>query len=341
MAAMDVELEEGTPLPNTKDTLPWVEKYRPSSLDELIAHDEIITILNKLIDSEKLPHLLFHGPPGTGKTSCIVACAKKMYGPQYQSMCLELNASDDRGIDVVRNQIKEFAGTRKLFSSGVKLVILDEADAMTNDAQSALRRVIEKYTTNTRFCMICNYINKIMPALQSRCTKFRFAPLQANQISGRLQHVIDSENIKVTKAGQTAVLALAGGDLRRVLNLLQSAAMAYDEVTDEAIYNTAGAAQPQVIDTIFKSMLNDKFDEAYITLKKATTDYGYALVDITTSLSLKVMETELPDEVTAYIMDKLSNIEHRLSRGVSEKLQVGALVGCFMVAREKMTTLRE
>ena len=153
---------------NTSSTLPWVEKYRPKDLNELIAHEEIISVLNKLIESNKLPHLLFHGPPGTGKTSTIKACAKKMFGEHISSMVLELNASDDRGIDVVREQIKEFAGTKKLFSTGVKLVILDEADAMTQDAQAALRRVIEKYTSNTRFCLICNYVNKIMPALQSR-----------------------------------------------------------------------------------------------------------------------------------------------------------------------------
>lgn len=272
---MDVDVSVNDIEQSKIDSLPWVEKYRPSSLDELIAHDEIISILNKLIDSEKLPHLLFHGPPGTGKTSTIVACAKKMYGKSYQSMCLELNASDDRGIDVVRDQIKEFAGTRKLFSSGVKLVILDEADAMTSDAQAALRRVIEKYTSNTRFCMICNYINKITPALQSRCTKFRFAPLKADQIDGRLQHVIDSEKLQVTQGGKEAVLSLAGGDLRRVLNLLQSASMAYEHVTDEAIYRTAGAAEPQVIAKIFQSLLNDSFDSAYRSLEKATVDYGW------------------------------------------------------------------
>ena len=209
MASMDVDVEADVPSNpmslKKADSLPWVEKYRPSSLDELIAHEEIINILNKLIESNKLPHLLFHGPPGTGKTSTIIACAKKLYGPSYQSMTLELNASDDRGIDVVREQIKEFAGTKKLFSTGVKLVILDEADAMTNDAQSALRRVIEKYTSNTRFCMICNYVNKIMPALQSRCTKFRFAPLRPEQIEGRLQHVIDNEKVPVDESGKRAV----------------------------------------------------------------------------------------------------------------------------------------
>ena len=164
---------------------PWVEKYRPSTLDDLVAHKEIIGVLRRLIQADKLPHTLLYGPPGTGKTSTILAAARDMYGANFKAMTLELNASDDRGIDVVRNQIKEFAGTRRLFSRGIKLIILDEADMMTNDAQFALRRVIEKYTSNARFCLICNYANKIIPALQSRCTKFRFAPLAPDQVRGR------------------------------------------------------------------------------------------------------------------------------------------------------------
>ena len=278
-----------------------------------------------------------YGPPGTGKTSTIVACAKKMYGDNYQSMVLELNASDDRGIDVVRDQIKEFAGTKKLFSSGVKLVVLDEADAMTTDAQSALRRVIEKYTSNTRFCMICNYVNKIMPALQSRCTKFRFAPLRPDQIRGRLQDVVDAEKVNVSPDGIEAILSLAGGDLRRVLNLLQSSAMAYQGgINEQAVYMTAGAALPAVIEDLFNSLLADSFDVAYGKVIAATTGHGYALADIVTKLSLLVAETELPDQATSLLMDRLSTIEFRLSHGVSEKIQVGALVGVFVQTREMM-----
>ena len=149
-----------------------------------------------------------------------------MYGAsKYNSMTLELNASDARGINVVRNEIKEFAGTKQLFSKGIKLIILDEADAMTNDAQFALRRVIEKYTKNARFCLICNYVSKIIPALQSRCTRFRFAPLLPDQIRGRLEEVAKEENVPLTEDGVEAILDLSCGDMRRVLNLLQSTAM--------------------------------------------------------------------------------------------------------------------
>lgn len=300
---MDVEATENTVTQSSSSssvaaTLPWVEKYRPKELAELIAHEEIITILNKLIESNKLPHLLFHGPPGTGKTSTILACARKMYGENFKSMVLELNASDDRGIDVVRDQIKEFAGTKKLFSSGVKLVILDEADAMTNDAQSALRRVVEKYTTNTRFCMICNYVNKIIPALQSRCTRFRFAPLRPEQITGRLQDVVDAEQVEITEGGKTALLQLACGDLRRVLNLLQSAAMAYPRITEEAVYLTAGAAMPAVIDDTYQSLLNDDFDKAYKKILSVRVDVNQS--------------SRITDDMCAYFA-----VSHRLDLSLS------------------------
>ena len=153
----------------TVANLTWVEKYRPGALQELISHEDIIGTIRKFLHEDKLPHLLFYGPPGTGKTSTILACAKEIYSPrEFNSMVLELNASDDRGISVVRGQILNFASTRTIFNSGFKLVILDEADSMTNDAQNALRRIIEKFTDNVRFCLICNYLSKIIPALQSR-----------------------------------------------------------------------------------------------------------------------------------------------------------------------------
>lgn len=157
--------------------MPFVEKYRPENLDRIISHVEIVKTIRKFIESKKLPHLLFHGPPGTGKTSCMIAIAKELYGSQYRNMTLELNASDDRGIGVVRDQIKSFCSTQQLMSKGMKLVILDESDSMTGPAQFALRRIVEKYSKTTRFCFICNFVSKIIPALQSRCTRFRFGPL--------------------------------------------------------------------------------------------------------------------------------------------------------------------
>eukprot|EP01084_Bolivina_argentea_P178784 309023_1 len=320
-------------LSDKNSTLPWVEKYRPAVLEDLVAHEDIISILTKFIDTNRLPHLLFYGPPGTGKTSTILACARRLYGSSMNSMVLELNASDDRGIAVVRNEVKEFAGSRRLFSTGVKLVILDEADAMTSDAQFALRRVIEKYTKNTRFCLICNYANKIIPALQSRCTKFRFAPLKPSQIEGRLQDVVNSEGVNMDNGGKAALLKLGGGDMRRVLNLLQSTHMAHGFVGENTTYLTAGAPLQSDVVLIQELLFSSSFPNAYSGLGSMAAEKGYALQDILTSIFERVIEMDLPGEVMSFLLNRLSGIEYRLAYGGSEGLNMGAFVGAFTAAR--------
>lgn len=212
-----------TPVPQkNKENLPWVEKYRPSSLKELISHKSIIDTITKFIEERKLPNLLFYGPPGTGKTSTIVACAKQMYGNSYHTMALELNASDERGIDVVRKTIKEFASTQNISFKGVKLVILDEADSMTASAQFALRRIMEKYAKNTRFCLICNYVSKIIPALQSRCTRFKFKQIPVEDAKLRVKEICAAENLNISEDGIESIFKLSEGDMRKVVNMLQS-----------------------------------------------------------------------------------------------------------------------
>ena len=260
-----------------------------------------------------------------------------MYGGKaYSSMALELNASDARGIDVIRNEIKEFAGTRQLFNKGVKLVILDEADAMTNDAQFALRRVIEKYTKNARFCLICNYVSKIIPALQSRCTRFRFAPLSRDQIRSRLMEVAQAENCNTTDDGIEAILALSGGDMRRVLNLLQSTAMANEVVDAKSVYLTSGAPLPEDMKTIMDLLFNKEFHQAYNQISSMCAIKGYALADVLQDLTIMVMAMELPDGVLAEILDGMSAVEHRLAFGTNEKLQTASLVGVYVKARHLM-----
>lgn len=202
-------------------------------------HQDILATINKFVDTNRLPHLLLYGPPGTGKTSTILALARRIYGPEnMRQMVLELNASDDRGIDVVREQIKTFASTKQIFSMGsfsrggagggtgslaaYKLIILDEADAMTNTAQMALRRIMEKYTANTRFCIIANYSHKLSPALLSRCTRFRFSPLKEADIRVLVDKVIEEETVKILPEATDALVRLSKGDMRRALNVLQA-----------------------------------------------------------------------------------------------------------------------
>lgn len=315
--------------------LPWVEKYRPNQLDDLISHREIISTIQKFMKEDRLPHMLFYGPPGTGKTSTILACAKQLYAPkEFNSMVLELNASDDRGIGIVRGPVLSFASTRTIFNKGFKLVILDEADAMTNDAQNALRRVIEKYTENTRFCLICNYLSKIIPAIQSRCTRFRFAPLDMTQMMPRVQHVIDEEGVNVTEDGMNALVTLAKGDMRRSLNILQSTSMAYDVVNELNVYLCTGQPLRTDIESIVDWMLNKDFTTAYNNILQLKVMKGLALQDILTEVHTYVHRIEFPLQVRIHLLDKMSEIEHRLAAGTNEKIQLASLVSTFQVARD-------
>lgn len=315
-------------------SLMWIEKYRPTSLDDLLSHKQIITTLTTLIANNRLPHLLFCGPPGTGKTSTILACARQMYGDSYKSMVLELNASDDRGLSVVRNQIKNFASTRRIFSSGVKLIVLDEADAMTSAAQMALRRVVEKYTANTRFCIICNYVNKIIPALQSRCTKFRFGPLPADDARARVAEIAKLESVKLEPDGLEALLTLGCGDMRRVINVMQSTHMAVTAtgngvVTGDSVYANTGAPHPGDIRALWEWLTTDDFPTCVAKLTSLKVDKGLALDDIVMGLLPEAMESDLPPRSKIYLYEHLADIQYRLAVGSSEKLNVAALIGAF------------
>ena len=320
-------------------SLPWVEKYRPKDMADLVSHEEIISTITRLIDAGKLPHLLLYGPPGTGKTSTILACAHKMYGKSFNSMVLELNASDERGIDVVRDQIKEFASTRQMFTTAPKMIILDEADAMTSAAQFALRRVIEKYTKNARFCLICNYASKIIPALQSRCTRFRFAPLGPEQAMDRLKVVAEAENCVTTPEGLDACVALGTGDMRKCLNILQSTHMAFDEVNETNVYTCTGSPHPMVVEQILNSLVTEDFDTAFRNTWEVMLDKGLALQDILTALSEMVVLLDVKDQMAkARLVASLADVEQRLSVGTNEKLQLGGLVGLFVGMRPQLAS---
>ncbi|KAG1907886.1 P-loop containing nucleoside triphosphate hydrolase protein [Suillus fuscotomentosus] len=320
--------------PHEDENLPWVEKYRPVTLDDVVSHKDITTTIVKFIEKNRLPHLLFYGPPGTGKTSTILAVARRIYGAEYKKQILELNASDDRGIDVVREQIKQFAETRTLFSKGFKLIILDEADMMTQQAQAALRRVIEQYTKNVRFCIICNYVNKIAPAIQSRCTRFRFSPLPIAEVEKRVNAVVVAEKVNLTQDGKKALLKLSKGDMRRALNVLQACHAAYSSVGETEIYNCTGNPHPSDIETIVNSMLSDEFTTSYQMISAMKTERGLALQDLISGTYEYVETIEFKPQARVYLLDFLATTEHRLSTGGSEKMQLSALLGAFKNAVE-------
>ena len=303
-------------------------------MSDLVSHEEIISTITRLIDAGKLPHLLLYGPPGTGKTSTILACAHKMYGKNYNSMVLELNASDDRGIDVVRDQIKEFASTRQMFTAAPKLIVLDEADSMTSAAQFALRRVIEKYTRNARFCLICNYASKIIPALQSRCTRFRFAPLETAQARDRLGVVAEAEGVNSTPEGLDACVTLGQGDMRKCLNILQSTHMAFPKVDALSVYQVTGQPQPEDVENFVRWLTQEDFDSCFDNCWRTMSEKGLALQDMLTEISAFVSHLDVKEPIhIAMLMASLADLEHRLAVGTNEKMQLAGLVGLFIQAR--------
>lgn len=326
-------------LPSDTKATPWVEKFRPQSLADVAAHRDIIDTIDRLTSENKLPHLLLYGPPGTGKTSTILAVARKIYGANFHNMILELNASDERGIDVVRQQIQDFASTQS-FSFGakspVKLVLLDESDAMTKDAQFALRRVIEKYTKNTRFALICNHVNKIIPALQSRCTRFRFAPLDAANVTERLKYVIDAEGLDVDEGGLTTLVRLSNGDMRKALNILQSTHMASPHITEEAVYLCTGNPMPKDIEQISHWLLNESFTTSLKSISDIKMRKGLALIDIVREVTMFIFKIKMPSGVRVQLINDLADIEYRLTFGCNDKLQLGSLIASFTRARSAL-----
>jgi replication factor C subunit 3/5 len=330
--------------------LPWIEKYRPTTLNEVLSHEEIIGTLKTFIKNKCLPHLLFYGNPGTGKSSIIAAVARELYGKYYPSMVMELNASDDRGIEVVRNKIKQFVISKSAFmyqntdaalNSNFKLVILDEADAMTSDAQNILRKIVEKYTNNTRFCLICNYIQNINPALKSRCTIFRFSPIGDDKIKEKILQISIKENINIQESGIDTIVKRSNGDMRKVINILQSVSMSYPFINEENVNTSLGYPSFKNIMTILKYLMVDNFEVAYDGIMEIYTQNGFSLDDIITEIheiflsylinskSEIAFINKVDKERIMKILDKLRTIEFNQSVNIIDNIQISGLIGVF------------
>ena len=310
--------------------LPWIEKYRPNKMEDIISHTQNIDTIKKLLENNSLPHLLFHGSPGTGKTSMIMAIANEIYGKNIRLMVMKLDASDDRGINSVRDDIKGFAEKTNMFQKGTKLIILDEVDAMTFDAQFALRRIIEIYSATVRFCLICNYENKIIPAIRSRCANFRFSNIDNKNISIKLDQIIKSEKLQCEPGINEVIGNICKGDLRKAINLLQSVSMNSDYITIKLCFESSGLPSTDKIKEILNTLMDNtiNFNQTYEIINNIMINQGYSLSILLKELILEIINYQELEKMPTIIID-LADLENMVSKSTFENVYITALIGIF------------
>ncbi|MDN5358845.1 MAG: replication factor small subunit [Candidatus Diapherotrites archaeon] len=310
--------------------LPWTEKYRPKTLDEMVGQEEVVARLKAYAEKKEMPNLLFAGPPGTGKTTAAMALAREIFGDTFEQNFLELNASDERGINVVRETIKEFARTLPFGGAKFKIIFLDEADALTADAQHALRRTMEKYAATSRFILSCNYSSKIIEPIQSRCAIFRFRPLSEEQIKGRLRYIAEKEGLEITEDGLNALVYVSEGDLRKAINLLQASAALSKKIDEKLVFQVASRARPQEIRKMMELALNGKFMEARDILYQIMIEYGMSGDDVIRQMHKEVFNLNVDDRTKVELIDLIGEYEFRIVEGANERIQIEALLAQFL-----------
>ncbi len=307
----------------------WTEKYRPKKLDEVVGQEHVVNRLKAFVQSGSIPHLLFAGPAGTGKTTCAMAIARELFGEHWKSDFLETNASDERGIDIIRTKIKDFARTKPL-SGKFKIIFLDESDALTRDAQQALRRTMESYTRVCRFILSANYSSKIIEPIQSRCTVFRFAPLKDENVREHINKMLSGEGVQASDEAVQALVKLASGDLRKVGNLLQSAAaVSNGRIEEDTLYDVASQAKPEEIRNIITKAMSGKLLEARKEMLNMIIQKGLSGEDVMKSIHSIIPELETDDTTKAKLLDKVGEYEFRILEGANTHIQVSALLAQF------------
>ncbi|MFH7882093.1 MAG: replication factor C small subunit, partial [Candidatus Aenigmatarchaeota archaeon] len=290
--------------------------------------------IKAFVEEQNIPHMLFAGPPGTGKTTSALAIAHELYGDAWRQNVLEKNASDERGIDVIRGAIKDFARTKSIGEVPYKLIILDEADALTPDAQNALRRTMENYTSVSRFILICNYSSKIIEPLQSRTAVFRFKALSETDVKKFIQRIVDGEKLKITEDGIKAIIEISEGDLRKVANLLQAAASLSKKITEDSIYDVASRARPTDVKEMLELALKGKFEGARKKLQDMLLTQGLAGSDIISEIHKQIYSLQIPEEEKVKLIEKCGEYEFRISEGANELIQLESLLAQFMLVKK-------
>ncbi len=307
----------------------WIEKYRPKRFSEVKGHEEIVSRLKAFVEQKNQPHLLFAGHPGTGKTTLAFIIARELFGENWHQNFMDLNASDERGIDVIRTTVKDFARTRAIGNVPFKIIVLDECDALTREAQQALRRTMENYTSTCRFILLANYASKIIDPIQSRCAIFKFKPLEKNEILDLIDSIAKHESLKVDQDAKEAMYKISEGDCRRVENILQSAASLDKKITLKTIYSIASYANPEEIKEALNLAINKDFLKARDKLLDTMLKYGLAGIDVVKQIQKEIWNLEIAGSKKVELIDKCGEIEFRLTEGSDEFIQLEALLANF------------
>ena len=318
-------------MPEVEDI--WTEKYRPRKLDDIIGHENIIKRLSAFVKSRTLPHCLFAGPAGCGKTTAALSIANELYGNNWRSNFLELNASDERGIDTIRVKVKDFARTVPM-SGLFKIIYLDEADSLTRDAQHALRRTMEKYTNTTRFILACNFSSRIIEPIQSRCAVMRFSKLSEADIIKYLKKITKSESLNADEKAYKAVVYLSEGDMRKAINMLQTAAIMNKKITEDTIYEITSRADPGTVKNMVHLALAGDFKAARAQLIGLLYEKGVSGEDLIKEIHTQIFSLNITDKQKMELIEKIGEYEFRLTEGSNPRIQLEAMLAQFALVKK-------
>jgi replication factor C small subunit len=313
----------------------WTEKYRPSEFSEIRGQEEIVKRVKAFVETKNMPHLLFSGPPGVGKTTLSLVIVKQLFKDMWRENFLELNASDERGIDVVRQKVKDFARTKSIGNVPFKIIYLDESDALTKEAQQALRRTMENYTQTTRFILSCNYASKIIDPIQSRCAVFKFKPLSKKDIFDIIDTIAKKEGLKISEKAKDALYYVSGGDCRKLENVLQSTASMGDKIEEENIYAIASYAEPKEIIEVLEACVRGSFDDAKKKLLDTMLRQGLSGIDVIKQIQKESWNIKADNRIKLEMVKQCGEAEFRMIEGSDEFIQLEALLAKFVLLNTK------